>query len=152
MKALIIFLLFTAYQVHAQTYDDSLFVYNYYRGQINYLRKCYAAMDFNGWIHVADSVAKDVKLQSAYKRLNAFRPYKPVSVLEIEGFGAAVEYAKPTGYKEQTDYSIVYNQTKFIVNNLDKTIIPYIEEWHFNGKGELLYITKLDPATKDTIK
>jgi hypothetical protein len=152
MKALIIFLMFAACQVRSQSFEDSLFVYNYYHGQIDYLRKCYSAMDFTGWMHVADSVAKDVKLQAAYKRLNAFHPYKPVNVLEIEGFGAAVEYAEPTGHREQNDYTIINNQTKFIINNFDKTIIPYYEEWHFNPRGELLYITKVNPATKDTIK
>jgi hypothetical protein len=152
MKWLIVFLMLAGSRLAAQSYEDSLFVYNYYHGQIDYLRKCYAAMDFNSWIKLADSVAKDVKLQSAYKRLNSYRPYRPSDILEIEGFGAAVEYAKPTSHRVQGDYSITYPQTRFIVNSSDKTVIPYYEEWHFNGKGELLYITKLNPTTGDTIK
>ena len=144
--------MFLSYHLEAQTYEDSLYVYTYYHGQIDYLRKCFTALDFNGWIKLTDSVTKNVKLISAYKRLNAFHPYRPSDILEIEGFGVAVEYAKPTGHKPPADYTIEYPQTKFILNDLDMTIIPYYEEWHFNGNGQLLYITRRNPVTKDSLK
>lgn len=138
-------LLFAGYLGITQR-SDSLFIYNFYKGQIDSIKSTSLRMDYTQWYSIADK--KDSGLACAFLRLKKIngKDYLPVRRKEVEGFGVAYEYPHPDSIYDFS-FSVLYPPTKFILKDNGLTKIPYLELWYFNKEGHRLKIKIVNPVT-----
>ncbi len=143
-----------------QAYQDSLFIYNTYKDNIQTLRE---TNDPNYWYRLEDTLS--FSTACSFRRLTLYNKtsYKPVLVYDKRDFGIAPYYPAPSGIVSQipdvsvntdvlhayrtTAYSVIGQETKFIADKNGKTIMPYIERVYYDVDNNIIKIVKLNPVT-----
>ena len=128
---------------NTQAHQDSLFIYNYYKGSIEVLKNTTYPQK---WYELNDSL--DRATACAFRRLSLHNksPYKPAKKFDRQGVGEAYDF--PTPYdREQIAFTVIERQTKFLVSDNGRKKTPYIEKLCFNKAHELVKTEKLDPIT-----
>jgi hypothetical protein len=143
--------------------EDSVFIYNLYKDNIATLQKI---KDSNQWHLLQDSLDAQTSCALRRLRLHNKQQYKPAKYFDRRGFGEAYYYPKPgdasgehtftlaesgertfsTPKSEGGTFSVILQQTKFMLDDTGKTKVPYIERLYFDDDNKLLKIEKLDPA------
>lgn len=126
--------------------EDSLLIYDHYRGQVDSINAMAGKLDYISWYSLQDK--KDSGLACAFLRLRKLngKEYAPVRTKEIEGFGVAYEYPHPDSICDFA-FTVIYPPTKFIVRGNGLTLIPYWEKYFFDKNGHRLAIKIIDPIT-----
>jgi hypothetical protein len=145
----LVFLLLLSSGLAAQSYNDSLLIYNAYKGQINAIRLYSDSLNYNAWFKIEDNVSDDIV--KAFHRLEManHQSYAAADSLTVETFGIARSYPYPTGTpnKLPQGYSVLSIQIHFMVNSKNMTTVPYLEQWYYNKQGVVLKVIKRDPTT-----
>jgi len=124
-------------------YHDSLYVYEIYRDQINFLKDVKARAEWYKKEALADSLAA-----CAIRRLSGYNGvlYAPDSEFNREGYGTAWSYPKPAA-DEPPKFRVFRTQTMFITGPDGRTITPYIIVDYYSRHGKLMHSAKADPIT-----
>ena len=143
-----------------QSYEDSVIVYNAYKDNIKTLKE---TSDMHKWYRLEDTLS--VRTACSLRRLRLYNhaEYKPVIIYEKKGMGIAPFYPAPSGTSYNTPnsnvnaatlslyrataYSVIGQETRFIVNEKGRSIIPYVERVYFDVNHNLIKIVKLNPIT-----
>lgn len=146
-----------------KAYNDSLFIYETYKEQIEKMKIYANTLNYTAWFkiqaHDDSAIACNlVRLQKYNKK-----KYEPSETLEIESFGLAYKYPKPYGINEKKDtlvekktadnfkFKIIDYQVRFILNDKNLTKIPYLNLLYYNDRGIVYKKEKIDPITLQKI-
>lgn len=143
-----------------QAHEDSLIIYNAYKSSVRLLKE---TTDMHQWYKMEDTLSFGTAC--AFRRLKLYNneEYKPLMVYEKKGMGVAPYYPPPSdilnitpdlrGDEEAlslyrtTAYSVIGQQTKFLLNDKGRSVAPYIERVYFDAESNIIKIVKLNPIT-----